>query len=185
MNKFLLVAAFVMTNIVCWSQQYVDFKLTPDVSFKTDEGNDYEIVMYEGKSAHEIYQLLATNITSLYNNPSKVMTSVDETTIKIRALGTCFYYTALGRKIFLTGYYQLLFKIKDGKVRVSAPYFENRTENKDGYVVYLDEHVKKMYRKGNLKEKAELEYKYANFTINSIIKSILGLSKKLKEEEDW
>lgn len=175
----------MMMNLVCWSQQYTDFKLMPDVSFKTDDGNDYEIVVYENKSTHDIYQLLSSNIVSLYNNASKVMTSVDETTIKIRALGTFFYYTALGRKIFLTGFYQLLFKIKDGRVRVSAPYLENRTENKDGYVVYLDDHVKKMYKKGILKEKAETEYNFVNHTINSIIKNILGISNKTQEEQNW
>lgn len=147
MKKILLVIFFSLINIQCWSQQYVDFKLMPDVSFKTDDGNDYEVVEYPDKNSHEIYQLLTSNITTLYNNPSKVMTSFDETSIKVRALGTFFYYKALGRKIFLTGYYQLLFKIKEGRVRVSAPFLENRTENKDGYVVYLDEHVKKCIKK--------------------------------------
>lgn len=42
-----------------------------------------------------------------------------------------------------------------------------------------------MYKKGELKEKAELEYEFVNYSINSVIKAILGLSNKAQEEQDW
>ena len=40
MKRLLTIAALIMASNLCWSQQYIDFKLMPDATFRTDDGND-------------------------------------------------------------------------------------------------------------------------------------------------
>ena len=43
------------------------------------------VIPFEGKTAHQIYQELASNVGSTFNDPSKVMSEVEDASIKIRA----------------------------------------------------------------------------------------------------
>lgn len=173
-----------MTSLSCWSQEIVNFKLTPDATFKTDEGEDFVIVSFEGKDAQEIYKLLATNINSMYNNPSKVMHGVEFSSIKIRAIGDLVYdKSIIGIESILQAYYQLEFRIKDGKVRISAPIIEQSLMLRGEFTTFkiFSKVVGDYYKKGVLKEKKKKDYLFVNSKINDIINKIIGSNN----EQDW
>ena len=115
---FLIITATIC--LIASAQTKVDFFLTEDGTFKTQDGKNYAIVPFENKTQQEIYQILATNANSIYNDLSKVMSSVEYSSIKIRAIKTFIRYIIDGWE----GYYQLEFQIKDGKVKVFAPFVE-------------------------------------------------------------
>ena len=84
MKKFLTLI-LLFCPILVFAQDLVTFKLTPQATFVTASGEDFVVVPFDGKSAHEIYQTLASNVGSVYNAPSKVMNVVEDASIKIRA----------------------------------------------------------------------------------------------------
>ena len=74
--KKLIAIVMMMLPMIAWGQQTADsvwFELQPDGMFLTKDGKGYAVVEYEGKTAHELYQMIASNISSAYNDPSKVM----------------------------------------------------------------------------------------------------------------
>lgn len=177
----------LVLSVTAMAQDKVNFNLTPIGSFITDGGEDFVVVPFEGKSAHQIYQLLATNVGSLYNDPSKVMSGVEDASIKVRAYSA----NLCQKKVVLTfdggGYYQLEFKIKDGRVRVSAPYIENQISFETqpisfGEFRYI---VSKWYEKktGEPKNKNKRDIYRIEHQVNSIINSILGFNAN--QEEEW
>lgn len=189
MRKFLFILALFFC-MVSNAQGTVEFILTPDGYYKTEEGQDYTIVQFDGKTAHQIYQELASNINSIYNKPSEVMNGVEDSSIKVRAYSNDLIRArALGLGQSLGGYYQLEFQIKDGRVRVSAPYIESKV----GYMTpkgYSESNFRDMLKKhfkkdGTLKDgKRAEDYTAVVLKMNNIINLILNLSDS-QQSEDW
>lgn len=193
MKKFLLFLLLVCPVLVK-AQELVNFNLTSEATFVNPEGENFEIVPFEGKSAHQIYQTLAMNIGTLYNDPSKVMSGVDDASIKIRAYCDNLYnQSVLGISHCWQGYYQLEFRIKDGRVRVSAPIIENDIKcpslssnaigGNTGNFAYV---VKKWFKNGKLKEKDAPKAINLENQMNALINAILGLTGPTSTaNEDW
>lgn len=81
-------------------------------------------------------------------------------------------------------YYQLEFRIKDGRVRVSAPYFED--DNEVGDIGNFAKIVKKWFKNGQVKEKETKTVAGLELYINGIINSILGLTGRTSNiDDDW
>ncbi len=182
-----LILAFTVMSMSSIAQSIVNFHVTEDGTFKTSDGADFVIVTYEGKDAHQIFQELAANVGSIYNNPSKVMSVVDDISIKIRALDDFLTNSTMGIPVGTwRGYYQLEFRIKDGRVRVEAPLIEpyfhdsNYTKPNKSYTKY----AKGLFKNGEVKDNKKKEYYRLNYMMNSTINAILG-STKTKEEIDW
>lgn len=181
----LFVTLILLLPLLAFAQE-VAFKLTPQATFVTENGEDFVVVPFEGKDAHQIYQTLASNVGSLFNDPSKVMSGVEDASIKVRA----YCSTLCQKKVLLTfnggGYYQLEFRIKDGRVRVSAPYVENQIAFDSQPISYGDfpTIVSKWYKKGELKDKNKKDVMLVELQLNATINGILGLGQN-KNEEDW
>ena len=191
MKKFITLLLLVCP-ILAFAQDLVSFKLTPEGTFTTASGEDFVVINFEGKSAHEIYQTLASNVGSVYNNPSKVMSGVDDASIKIRSI---IPVSQKIDKIFMlgdvlievNGYMQYEIRIKDGRVRVAAPYIENdiwieggASGNFRNLVSQWFKHEKKEKKRiENEKKIAELEMR-----VNSVINSVLGLNKN-QDDDNW
>ncbi|MDE5596133.1 MAG: hypothetical protein K2I89_11275, partial [Muribaculaceae bacterium] len=152
--KKLLAIVMMMLPILAWGQDFANFVLMPDGTYRTEDGKDFVVIPFEGKTAHQIYQELASNVGSIYNNPSKVMSSVEDASIKIRAFSNdLIRISLLGLGQSLGGYYQLEFRIKDGRVRVSAPIIEE-TMWIDGPIARtFPKEVKGYFKNGELKDK--------------------------------
>ncbi|MDE6049465.1 MAG: hypothetical protein K2G09_07220 [Paramuribaculum sp.] len=186
MKKLLtLIVLFLSVNVM--AQEKVHFNLTPLASFITDSGEDFVVVPFEGKSTHEIYQTLSTNVGSIYNDPSKVMSGVEDASIKVRGYSS----NLCQKKVILTfdggGHYQLEFKIKDGRVRVTAPYIENQITFNTQPISYGEFRyiVSKWYDKktGEPKDKNKNDISRVENQINGLVNSILGLDASTAEEE--
>lgn len=172
------------------AQDLVTFKLTPQSTFTSESGNDFVVIPFEGKTAHQIYQVLASNVSSLYNNPSKVMTGVEDASIKIRALSDNMYTNKfMGASGHVPAYYQLEFRIKDGRVRVSAPYIEDTAtfhmygSDNEGAFRRVS---KKWFKNGEVKEKNKGQVAEVENNLNTLINSILGLiGSSVTADDDW
>lgn len=184
-KKILFFCVITVASIACLAQPIVEFHVTPDGSFKSPEGKDYIVVPFEGKNAHQIYVELATNVGSIYNSPANVMSSVEDVSIKIRAIKN-FLVTWGAISSEFSGYYQLEFKIKDGRVRITAPIIEQDMTDKNGYnhAGYYRKYIKGIFKDGVAKGKQLAKYIALNQSMNSTINAILGLCKS-EEEEDW
>lgn len=132
-----------------------------------------------------------TTVTSLYNDASKVMNTVEDNTVKIRGFarsGNLFPYITMF-KFSVEGYYQLEFKIGDGRVRISAPIVEDTatmTGGTDGPITisYGGMVKKHLFEKdGKIKKKRNNDVALIELYINSIINRILAESNQI--EEDW
>lgn len=189
--KKLIAIVMMMLPMIAWGQQTADsvwFELQPDGMFLTKDGKGYAVVEYEGKTAHELYQIIASNISSAYNDPSKVMSGVEDTSIKVRA----YCSSLVQKKMILTfnggGYYQLEFKFKDGRIKVNAPYIEREIvydSQPPQYANFYDI-VAKWFKKGELKKGDRVKYEVLNLTANSFIQVILNPSGNNKDaNEDW
>lgn len=188
MKKILSIIALLFVITIANAQDKgVEFKLQKNGSFLTEEGKDYEIIQYEGLSAHEIYQKLCTNAGGVYNNPSKVMSNVEDVSIKIRALSTGLVKAKMGMD--KGAYYQFQIKIKDGRVRVEAPMIEERLNG----ATYNDKYIwwhkfpEKWLKDDKSKEKHKIKILWVEIGLNSVINEVLGysLKKDNKEEDNW
>lgn len=183
---FMVALLHVITTVNA-QDKGVDFKLQKDGSFLTEDGKDYEIVQYEGLSAHEIYQKLCSNAGGVYNNPNKVMSNVEDVSIKIRALSTGlvkFGWTARD------AYYQFQIKIKDERVRVEAPIIENelmKLSYNDMGSTWWPKYANKWLKNEMSIKKNKDKIVWVEINLNSVINGVLGysLTKESKEEDNW
>ena len=189
--KKLIAIVMMLLPMLAWGQNTADsvwFDMQPDGMFLTKDGKGFAVVEYEGKTAHELYQMIASNISSAYNDPSQVMSGVEDTSIKVRA----YCASLVQKKMIFTfnggGYYQLEFKFKDGRIRVNAPYIEREIvydSQPPQYANFYDI-VAKWFKKGELKKGDRVKYEVLNLTVNSFIQVILNPSAGNKDaNEDW
>ena len=184
---------FFATIILCYltSVAQVNFKLQANGHFLTEDGADYVVVPFEGKSAHDIFTMLTSNVTSIYNDASKVMNTVEDNTVKIRGFagsGNLFPYITMFN-FSVEGHYQLEFKIRDGRVRISSPMVEDAATMTGGTngptpVSYGGMVQKHLFEKnGNIKKKKVNDVASIEAYLNTIINRILAESNTI--EEDW
>jgi len=184
--KKLIVMMMLVLPIMAMAQDLASFVLMPDGTYQTEDGKDFIVVPYEGKTAHQIYQELATNVGSTYNDPSKVMSGVEDASIKIRAFSDdLIRMKLLGLEQSLGGYYQLEFRIKDGRVRVSAPAIEETMWIDGPTNRKFSGEVKKYFKKGELKSGKQQDYNIVVGKMNGIINSILHASTVQDAQDDW
>lgn len=171
MRKVLMVLLLLFPMIV-GAQELVKFVLMPDGTYRTEEGADFVVVPFEGKTAHQIYQELASNVGATFNDPSKVMSGVEDAFIKIRAFSDVLIRGGLMGSHAYGGYYQLEFRIKDGRVRVSAPFIEEKVwdEYEEARHSSL---AKKYFKDGKLRENRSSDYSIRVAKMNKIINRIL------------
>ncbi len=191
------IALFVLAlPLAATAQDLVHFALTPDGTYLTEDGKDFAVVPFDNKNAHQIYQELATNVGLTYRDPSKVMSGVEDASIKIRAysddlirdrLSMDGMISGIGKMVPLGGYYQLEFRIKDGRVRVSAPIIEEETRyEKMKYSRPFSVCVKHHFKNGKLKDgKWKENYDIVVAKMNSVINSILNTADVQDGNSEW
>ncbi len=190
--KKLIAIVMMVLPMLAWGQELANFVLMPDGTYQTEDGKDFVVIPFEGKTAHQIYQELASNVGSTFNDPSKVMSGVDDASIKIRAYSDNLVMAkpfGFVKDQPYGGHYQLEFKIRDGRVRVSAPIVEEDVE----YISYdhkrydgtFSKLVSKYFKNGVLQEKKKKNYDAMVARMNSIINRILYTSTVQDANEDW
>ena len=190
MIKHFFISVFLMCCCLT-SVAQVNFKLQANGQFLTEDGADFVVVPFDGKSAHDIYTMLTSNVLSIYDDPSKVMNTVEDNTVKVRGFakkGELFPYITMF-DLSVECYYQLEFKIRDGRVRVSAPKVEDSAVMTGGVngpskVSYSGMIQKHLFEKdGTVKQKKTEDVANVEEYINVLIDRILAKSEEI--EENW
>ena len=81
-----LLLLFVV-SLACFSVNAQDIKLAINDSceFVSNDGKDYVVIEYPGKTAHEIFEGIQTNVVKYFNDAKNVTNSVPDKAISIRA----------------------------------------------------------------------------------------------------
>lgn len=186
MKKSFLSLILLLLAGVCLAQKTAIFKLTTSGSFTSEDGNNYIVIPFEGKDAHQIFQLLCANVNKLYKNPQKVLSVVDDASVSIRAFDSKITNIKDVIQTYdISGYYNLNYDIKDGKVKVSAPIIdENLTKTVNGAREKdFSRMIRSWSKDGVFKDKFAKQIEYTETNINSIINYILGTGKN--QEDNW
>ena len=173
--------------LVASAQTPISFKLTTSGAFASEDGQDYIVVPFEGKNAHQIFQMLCVNVSKLYKEPKQVMSVVDDASISVRGYDPkVTYIKDLLQTFDIGGYYKLDFEIKDGKVKVNAPVIEenlvksiNQARERD-----FSKMVRSWVKDGAFKEKFAKQVEYTEYVQNTYINAILGTNKP-KGADNW
>ncbi len=179
-----------------YAQDIVQFIIQPTGKFLTSDGKDYVVVPFEGKTASDLFYMVKGNAMSFYNNPKEVISESGESVITIYAFDkNICTVKSLGATGVYGGGYHIVFKFKDGKIRVDAPSINEKLEMSGGAFtktigipdcVYISDYAKKVC-KGNSKKDLEKKSDLEN-VVNIPINHLLGFSKSpqaKKDDEDW
>ena len=183
----IMIAVVVQANA---QAEFNGFTISADGHYRAADGKDYIIYQFDGKSAKDIYTLICSNVSKVYNSPQSVMSTVENSSVAIHAFADDILYqkSYLGIKFFYEGTYNLLIEIKDGRVKINAPSFGmqtgqsetiNRTKTAENILSdFFD-------KKGRLKGNRVIWKSYAEQRINSIYKTLLGLGNTKDTNNDW
>lgn len=186
---------FVLFALSCclYAQDSVRFVLQPSGAFLTEDKQEYSVTEFAGKSASELFSMVKSNAMSLYNDPDKVMSESGGNMISIYAFreDMCIV-SSLGAKGIYGGHYKLVFRFKDGRIRVDAPSIDEELPMSGGSFtgtlgipsrVFLSDYAKKVCKGSSKKNKAKKEY--LEHIVNSPINYLLGFSKSSKNDDNW
>lgn len=148
----------------------------------TDKKN-YVIINAQGKSANDIKSSIISTLSSMYANPSKVISILGDNIINVNAYASDAFQKPFASSVMYYSFtYNIKIEIKEGKIKVDSPSFSKITEKEVfmGQAMatkYLTE--KKMYTELSLAK--EIQQTKIEALINSHITQIVsGLSKS-----DW
>ena len=104
-------------------QTTFEFKMQWDASFKKEGENNFYVVNFGRKSAHQLYMDVLSHIASIYKNPDYVTSKVEDRSIVINGYaGEIAYIKDHWGDYYSAGFkYRLEFQFKEGKIRVNAP----------------------------------------------------------------
>ena len=172
------------------AQNLVNFEITPNGTFRTKDGSDYVVVSFDGKKTEELYNMVKNNIMSFYKSPQNVLSENDGQIISIRAITVVAKKTITMLPREFDSYYNLVFRFKDGKVRVDIPTIDNNMSDSAGMLMSYNiptfqSYCKDLFdKKGIVKPKKEDRKEFTENSINSIINELLGLTKSNKKTDD-
>ena len=161
------------------------FKYYSNKGFLNDtDQKDYVVITAEGKTASDIKSSVVSTLSSMYSNPSKVISTIGDNIINVTGYASdAFQYLFVDRLQHYSFTYNIKIEIKDGKVKIDSPSFSNVFEKVTfmGETIgtdYLD--TQKMY--WALNDAKELQQaKVENIFNSHVTKIVSGLSSN----SDW
>lgn len=122
MKKLLVIIVTSLISLSTNAQYLSNFKMSYEGKFTTQEGKDFDVASFEGKSATELFDIVKKHVALVFRSPKDVESNIDDKIISIYGYAPqCTYYTAPGMKFPLSFHYSLKFQFKDGKVRIEVP----------------------------------------------------------------
>ena len=192
MKRYIFLLLMFTLCIDTNAQELVHFEITSNGSFKTKEGNNFVVVPFEGKTSDELYNKVKNNVMSFYKSPQKVMSENDGQVISIRAITIVAMKTVTMLPRSFDSYYNLVFRFKDGKVRVDIPTIDNDMSDHAGMLMpnsipTFQSYCKDLFDKnGVVKPKRKERKDFTENSINSIINNLLGLTKaNVTSDDNW
>lgn len=190
MKKLFFFFCLLCSTILVNAQNKVNFKMQSDASFKSEDGKDYIVVPFEGKSSQELYSMVSINVTTQYVSAKNVLNAVENEVISINGVGEGKIekekksnahfkqrqpVSPENTSYSFTFQYVLNFRFKDGKIRIDAPVIIGYNDSKE----INDPIVLWVKRKGVDKEKV---YKEIESILNELCDKLISSNKV---EEDW
>lgn len=175
MKKLILcIAIFLGTFLGSAEAKSVRFTINTDHGFSTTDGSLYAIVEFPGKSAHDIYNMMATNIGLWYYQPQEVMYGVEDRFISVTTSESNF--CSNGSQTWSAQYF-LKFLIKDGKVLVLSPKVREVSANYSTKMKFTEFITKYWYDSTNQTfiESEQNNMILTEIVVNSTINTILGI----------
>lgn len=171
---------------------FAQFKASPE-GIVTEDGTGYIVVKYDGKTAEQLYKAIEAYIVANYVSPKNVMSGQEYTMINLRTLykGAFNHKTWMGIKYYADVSLSVVFRIKDGKIRVDAPtvnYMWGANGNGEGELYYPDLFYKK---NGSVRNEKRLENfnSWLNATTSIMLmridNEIKGTNAIKQDKDDW
>ncbi len=187
MKKFLFILC-ALFSFTLYAQESNDnlvvFKLDNTGLYKTINGEDYYIIPFPNKTSDQIYQELIQNITTVYVDAKKVLNTVENKQIKIRGYSeNIITNKQLGIIVQWSGYYVIVIEIKDGRIKLHAPYVEDEITALGGTASYSSV-FKTNFKRGKFKSKCEEALLSVQAEMNLTVNLILGAHKK-ENDNNW
>ena len=181
----------IMFALVCTMTASAQFQLTKK-GILTEDGNDYYVVEFQGKTAEQIYKSAMDYLMANYTDPKKGITEQPNSmiTIKIICGDRCFYDTFMGARFYYVLNMNLVLRFKDGKMRIDAPslisaineagikfsFGANDSDDFDYEKVFFN-------KKGKKNEKA---FNSFSIYLNSLVPQIIdGIKNVKKVNDNW
>lgn len=190
MKKCLIALCFAINTILpVIAQQPVDFRINASFGFSDPNGSQHIVVNFPGKTAHEIYTMMAVNIGVMYYEPEEVMCGVQDALISVS--GHSGDFCRNGDQSW-SAKYHLKFIIKDEKVLVLNPTIRELTANtqptwsakKLGFVNFINQY----WYNRELEQFVSSESSnraLCTSEINKIVNQILGIRPTGIIPETW
>ncbi len=100
-----------------------EFYVYENATFKKAGDTDYYVVNMGKKSAHQLYMDILSHISSIYRNPERVISKVEDRSIVINGYANevSYFKDRQGYSTSVSFKYRIELQFKDGKIRVNAP----------------------------------------------------------------
>lgn len=122
MKKLLATLLLGLLSNMANAQYISNFKMNYEGNFTTQDGKDYDVAVFEGKDATELFEMVRKKVALAFRSPKDVESNVNDKIISIYGYAPqCTYLAVPGWKYYLSFHYSLKFQFKDGKIRIEAP----------------------------------------------------------------
>lgn len=89
---------------------------------KTDnENGTYYVLDYKGKTASELYTNILASVASIYKNPEKVLSKIENVSVTVSGFASDVEVKSDSYTYYYAFSYKLSFQFKDGRIRINAP----------------------------------------------------------------
>lgn len=102
------------------------FKLVAEGLINDSDSKNFVIITAQGKNVSDIKSSIVSTLSSMYNNPSKVISTLGDNIINVTATSAFDIANDVG--MFYQRYnftYNIKIEVKDGKIKIDAPSFSN------------------------------------------------------------
>lgn len=106
LRQIILVIVCAFSTFVTMAHPFVTVHMNDGGSFQFENGSDYTILNFEGKSDKVLYDEMMMNILFLYIQPNEVVSGVEGKMIKVRGHMSNIGFTKNGTKYNGNAYYQ-------------------------------------------------------------------------------
>lgn len=149
-----------------------------------DPTKDYIIVKAEGKTVQEIKNSVINSISTLFDHPDKVISTVGDNIVMVDAFASNFFYEYEGTtKIVYSFNYSLKIEIKDNRMKINRPSFSKLIGDMQ-FIGGRSKHIGPFGESDFFEALGESAVGYSNLQtlINNIVNKI---SEGITKEEDW
>ena len=114
-------------SMLIFSTANAQYKLTPN-GLINDTKKDFIVLDYENKTQTELYNAVYMLLNSMYVNPQKVLSTVDNNSISINGISTNAIYRKKDMSWLISTFdinYTISLQFKDNKIRINNPSINN------------------------------------------------------------